>query len=86
MSVTIANDTTGPDENQSLREYAAQDVERVAVTLENLATRLRWTALQFKTDRPAAEVVADIVNDYTQGIGQTGTIFWSIIRELSRMR
>jgi cell division septum initiation protein DivIVA len=74
-------------ENQTLRREAMEHAGRIADDLEGLAERIRLAARQFSNETiPAAAVVAEIVNTYTQNGNATGARFWSMVRELSRMR
>lgn len=75
-------------DNQILRHEAAEQANNIATGLEALAARIRSAANGFNgEERSAAAIVADIVSDYTQATGLiAGSRFWSLIRELSRMR
>lgn len=85
MVVTMT-ETRDLTEDQVLRREAAREAERLASELDRVAERIRHTSRQFeKTQRPAAGITADLVNDYVQGTGSAGPILWGLIRELSRM-
>lgn len=74
-------------DNQILRHQAHQEADRIVNDLTALAERIRLTARQFDNESiPASAVVAEVVNAYTQGGNTIGAIFWSLIRELSRMK
>jgi DNA-binding transcriptional regulator YbjK len=82
--MTTTRDLT---DNQILRLDALRQVDRVASALEASAERLRREASQLnKEDRDAAAVIADVVNEYIQGTNSIGPMFWSMIRDLSRMK
>ena len=73
------------NEGEILRNQMAREGERLASRLTELAERITRVSKGFtSSDRPAAAIAADIVNDYTQGIGAAGPILWGMIRELNR--
>lgn len=75
------------DDNDIMRNQMAQEAERLAGRLTDLASQISWTSSSFtNSDLPAAEIAASIVNEYTQGIGGVGPILWGMIRELSRTK
>lgn len=74
-------------ENQVLRNKAYWQAHDIADELGKLATRIAHEAAPLRNEsRPAASIVADVVNAYTQGSNAIGAIFWSMIRELERMK
>lgn len=59
---------------------ARRAANNVAEKLRTLADRIEGIGSDFATtDRPAA-VAADIVNDFTQGVGSIGAVLWQVVR------
>lgn len=76
------------DEEVYVRE-AVRYVDTVARRLEGLASRLRQAAERYVTLGASANehvvrsgcvgVAAEVVNEYTQGVGSNGTYLWGVI-------
>jgi hypothetical protein len=77
------------DEEVCVRE-AVRSVDTVARGLERLANRLREIANRYEsvgssTNKHVAlsgcvGVAAEVVNEFTQGVGNNGTHIWQVIR------
>lgn len=77
------------DEEVYVRQ-AVRDVDTVARNLERLAGRLRELAQRYESLSLATNVnvirsgavgiAAEVVNEYTQGVGNNGTHIWQVIR------
>lgn len=73
------------DENRTNAQILGRDalhaVNGLTRELRHLADRLDLIALPLERgDGKAAQVAAEIVNDYTQGAGAAGARLWSLIR------
>jgi hypothetical protein len=69
------------DERAAYAKSAQRDAQAVAGKLRALADRIDQLATAFPaTDRPVS-LAADIVNDYTQGVGGVGTHLWSLVKD-----
>lgn len=59
---------------------AMRSVETIARELEELAGRLRAQVSGFNNPNlSAVGLAADIVSDYTQGVGSRGTRLWTLV-------
>lgn len=77
------------DEEVYVQE-AVRSVDTVARGLERLAARLRMLAERYATVGTSTNdhvvrsgcvgVAAEVVNEYTQGVGSNGTYLWGVIR------
>lgn len=83
----MSADGTELTDNQVARQHAKYDVVSIATALENLAGRLRKIANQLDDEsQPAAAVIAEVVNDYTQGVaGNVGPVLRGLVRGLTSM-
>lgn len=68
--------------------FATQhQVEVVAEKLEVLAARLRAQAKAFRAPvrQTAVDVAAEIVNEYTQGVGSVGTFLQGVVHTANHL-
>lgn len=70
-------------DEQILRMMAKRQVDVIAREMEDRVKRLREIAERFDGDRPAASIVADIVQESVEI--NLGSRLWGLVRELGRM-
>ena len=65
---------------QAYGRDAARSVESIAAELETLAARLRlYKPALTRAGGEGGRVAADIVNEYTQGVGTNGTRLYNLV-------
>lgn len=68
-------------------DITKRQVDVVAEKLEQLAERLRRMALRFDAParQTAVDVAAEIVNEYTQGVGAVGSFLWGTVHNANHL-
>jgi hypothetical protein len=59
---------------------ARRAASNVAEKLRTLADRIERIGSDFATTDLPAAVAADIVGDFTQGVGSIGAVLWQVVR------
>jgi hypothetical protein len=73
-------------EQNALEASCIRQVELVAQHLRSLADRIERSSGAFSKSKPlASSTAADIVSEYTQGVGSAGSRLWALVSDASHL-